>query len=116
MLGTDHAGRVDSAETGADVHIREGFSTGIRPLSTRSPADGSPEHRFRASLAVMPQALASADERVSIGDERVSIGVDELPDGGDLAPELVIRGDLAVDLVAGVEDRRVVAAAELGTD
>src|ERR1019366_2922986 len=45
-----------------------------------------------------------------------SISVDQLAYGGDLATELGPGRRLAVDLVAGGEDRGVVSAAELGTD
>src|SRR5450755_1795054 len=45
-----------------------------------------------------------------------SVGVDQLAHSGDLAPKLVVGRRLAVDLVAGVEDRGVVPPAELGTD
>src|SRR6476646_3411943 len=45
-----------------------------------------------------------------------SVGVDQLPDRGDLAAQLVVDGDLTIDLVAGVQDGRVVTSAELGPD
>ena len=40
-----------------------------------------------------------------------SLGVDHLPDGIDLAPHLVVLAELAGDLVAGVQDGRMIASA-----
>ena len=60
-----------------------------------------------AAAAPMP---GSAEARPAL------VGVDQLADGGDLAAQLVVDGDLAGDLVAGVEDGGVVAPAELGAD
>ena len=45
-----------------------------------------------------------------------SLGVDHLPDRIDLAAHLVVLAELASDLVAGVQHRRMIAAAQLRTD
>ena len=45
-----------------------------------------------------------------------SVGVDQLADGCDLAAKLVVDGGFAGDLVAGMEDGRVVAPSQLSTD
>ena len=47
---------------------------------------------------------------------RELFGVDELADRGDLSSKLVVGGDFARDLVAGVQDGRMIATAELGAD
>src|SRR6187200_1098112 len=78
-------------ESAGYVHRRAWFSTDSRWLSTgRGPGMG-----FAA------------------GPRRCSVGVDQLADRGDLAAQLVVDRHLAVDLVAGMQDRRMVAAAEL---
>jgi hypothetical protein len=46
----------------------------------------------------------------------VSVGVDQLANRRDLPAQLVVAGGLPGDLVARMEDRRVVAVAELGAD
>jgi len=45
-----------------------------------------------------------------------SVGVDQLADRGDLPAQVIVDRDLPVDLVARVQDRRVVPATELGAD
>jgi len=45
-----------------------------------------------------------------------SVGVDHFPHGGKLAPQFLVLLRLAVDLVAGVQHRRMVAAAQLLAD
>jgi len=56
---------------------------------------------------------------VRLGPRRASdrsVGVDQLADRGNLPPELIVDGRLAGDLVAGMKDRGVVAATQLGAD
>src|SRR3954454_19862916 len=79
-----------SAPTTTDVHNADPFSTDSGRLSTAAGR----------SAARTPS----------------SVGVDQLPDGRDLTAELVVDRDLAVDLVARVEHRRVVATAEFCAD
>src|SRR4051794_34466349 len=79
-----------SARTSTDVHNGTLFSTDSGGLSTVAGR----------SAARTP----------------TSVGVDQLPDCGDLAPELVVDRDLAIDLVARVKHGRMVPPAELGAD
>src|SRR5215218_2760724 len=90
-----------SADDDPDVHNRGWFSTDSAPLSTIE--------RSKWTRRAWPRNVRAMSRSRSVG-------VDQLPDGGDLTPELVVDGDLARDLVAGVQDRRVIPAAKLGTD
>ena len=47
---------------------------------------------------------------------RSLVGVQHLPDGADVAPEVVVLRHLALDLFAAVEDRRVIATTKRLTD
>ncbi len=44
------------------------------------------------------------------------VGVDGLPDGRQLAAQLLVARGLLIDLLAGMQDRGVVTTSELGTD
>jgi hypothetical protein len=80
-----------------DVHNHPRLSTESTRLSTRK----GPGRAF----ACRPP---SAEGRL--------VRVDQLADRGDLAPQLIVDGRLAGDLVAGMEDGRVVPATQLGAD
>src|SRR6185436_20032485 len=112
-----------------DVHTPGWFSTGSARLSTREP-ESQPLKPFwaegpRGFNSLRPMARTGSPQ--SSGRERrfpsrvprrraALVGVDQLPDGRDLAAQLVVDGDLAVDLLAGMQDRGMVTPAELGTD
>ena len=108
--------------TGGQLSTRAGG--GRRP--DRAPTDRSCPHRgtlfHRIGAVIHSQGGRTVSRRTSRRGRRArhaeggSVRVDELADRGDLAPQLVVDGRLAVDLVAGMEDRRVVATAELGAD
>ena len=66
---------------------------------------GSPVVNDRYAFA-MSMALA----------ESASVGIDQLTNGGQIAPQLLVFLRLAVDLVARVENGRVVAPAKLLAD
>src|SRR5579859_4040364 len=78
--------------------------------------------RCPPNLAGYPHGQGSAStRRVENGAARLrvahrSVSVDELPNRRDLASQLVVDGGQSSDLVAGMEDGRVIAAAELGAD
>src|SRR6185369_7180800 len=81
---------------------RTGLSRNKPPLTNRRRGSGPPD------LPRLPHTRAARPPR--------SVGVDQLADRRDLAAKLVVAGRFAGDLVAGVEDRRVVPTAELRAD
>ena len=104
------AGAVDSRGPAARrpvVHTGPRFSTEFGP---RYPQPG------QAGAAAAGDPRPGGTGRRGRRPAGASVGVDQLADGRDVAAQLVVDGDLAVDLVAGVEDRGVVAAAQLGAD
>ena len=80
----------------------------------RKPAQRAPRP---ASSALIGPAMAGPDAGShGIVGATPSVGVDQLANGCDLAAKLVVDGGFAGDLVAGVEDGRVVAPSQLSTD
>ncbi len=90
----------------------------VRRVSRERPISSTTGAGNRAADAedVHRVAPLSTDSGPLSTPGAVSVGVDQLPDRRDLASQLVVDRDFAGDLVAGVEDRGVVPAAELGTD
>jgi hypothetical protein len=127
------------------LHNGTMFSTNIRPLSTwhgsfgpfrrpiwpwhtgdekgaahRHPPSSSRPRRFLVPTDSRLAAATAHDPRAaatqSLPAAQRLVGVDELAHRRDLPAQLVVDRHLAVDLVARVQHRRVVPAAELRAD
>jgi hypothetical protein len=105
------------AARAGDVHIGPWLSTESGWLSTRrgrKPAQEAPE--LASSVRVGPASGATSQSPATPFGATGSVGVDQLADGGDLTAELVVDSGFAGDLVAGMENGRMVAPAQLGPD
>src|SRR6188472_1655118 len=95
------------------VHVRPvGPAPDMVRMST--PRQGSP--RFRHGYprcGTLGRLEPGSEEPI---DRPGSVGVDQLADRGDLSAQLIVDGGFAGDLVARVQDRGVVPAAQLRPD
>ena len=102
-------GAPSATEAGSWMSTVTGRCPRIRAGCPHGHDSGIPTLRQRITSAYQ---CSAARARI----RRPSIGVDQLPYRGDLAPQLVVHGRLAGDLVARVEDRRMIAPAQLRAD
>ncbi|MEA2676359.1 MAG: hypothetical protein QOJ81_500 [Chloroflexota bacterium] len=113
------SGPTDQLFGGPNPPIDRTGSGRIQPIFHTTRLDPPIKHRFTGSYPHLRKRGFHSRRRrwgQGIGAVTPLFGVDELPDGSEIAPQLLVLLGFSVDLVARMQDRGVVTAAELLAD